>query len=271
MANRRSGRAEREIVGVIPAAGRAARISPLPCSKEVYPLGFRPAPDGTGLRAKVAAHYLLEKMKFAGISKVYIVLRSGKWDIPAYFENGSALDLKLAYVITPSTPGPPYTVDEAYPFTKDAQVAFGFPDIVFPTEDVYVRLLTTQVRGAADLVLALFPARDPSHVDMVDVGPRGRVRQIVSKPAHSRLRYTWVAAVWTPVFSAFMHEHLSSRSPNHGKSNQELSVGEVFQAAIRAGITCEAAVFDDHRWIDIGRPEDLVRAVRWADRRVRRL
>ena len=29
-----------DIVGVIPAAGRGKRIAPLPCSKELYPVGF---------------------------------------------------------------------------------------------------------------------------------------------------------------------------------------------------------------------------------------
>jgi len=29
-----------EVVGIIPASGRATRIAPLPCSKELYPVGF---------------------------------------------------------------------------------------------------------------------------------------------------------------------------------------------------------------------------------------
>ena len=88
-----------EVVGLIPAGGKAARIAPLPCSKELYPIGLRPADDGHGSRPKVVSHYLLEKMRFAGITKAYIVLRPGKWDIPAYFGDGALLNIDLAYLM----------------------------------------------------------------------------------------------------------------------------------------------------------------------------
>jgi len=30
------------VVGLVPATGRATRITPLPCSKELYPIGLGP-------------------------------------------------------------------------------------------------------------------------------------------------------------------------------------------------------------------------------------
>lgn len=73
-------------IGLIPAAGQGSRIAPLPGSKKLYPIG-QVATDGS-LRPKVC-HYLLESMRLAGIGKTYVLLRSGKWDIPAYL--GDAL------------------------------------------------------------------------------------------------------------------------------------------------------------------------------------
>jgi glucose-1-phosphate thymidylyltransferase len=69
-----------DIVGLIPAAGQGTRIGLLPCSKEVYPIGYDQCREG---RPNAVSHYLLEKMQSAGIKKVYIILREGKWDIPA--------------------------------------------------------------------------------------------------------------------------------------------------------------------------------------------
>ena len=69
-----------DIVGLMPAGGQAMRIAPLPCSKELYPIGFRLIAEDGSLRPKVACHYLLEKMQLAGINKVYIILRDGIWD-----------------------------------------------------------------------------------------------------------------------------------------------------------------------------------------------
>jgi glucose-1-phosphate thymidylyltransferase len=89
----------REVIGLIPAGGQAMRIAPLPCSKELYPVGFSSMNSGQEMRPKVACHYLLEKMRLAGIKKIFIVLRGGKWDIPAYFRDGAAFDVHLAYLM----------------------------------------------------------------------------------------------------------------------------------------------------------------------------
>jgi glucose-1-phosphate thymidylyltransferase len=86
-----------EVIGLIPAAGLASRLSPLPCSKELFPIGFKASSRGHNLNPKVVCHYLLEKMRLAGITNAYIVIREGKWDIPAYFGDGSILDMHLAY------------------------------------------------------------------------------------------------------------------------------------------------------------------------------
>ncbi len=107
------------LIGLVPAGGKATRISPLPLSKELYPVGFRGDVDDikknnqlnqAKLRPKVVSHYLLEKMQLAGIDKAYFILRPGKWDIPAYFGDGAMLSMNLGYLIM----GLPYGV----PFTK---------------------------------------------------------------------------------------------------------------------------------------------------------
>src|SRR6266852_4220551 len=155
----------REVVGLLPAGGQATRIAPLPCSKELYPIGFRHVDGGRSVRPKVVCHYLLEKMRLAGISKTYIVLREGKWDIPAYLGDGTMLDMHLAYLLIRQSPGVLYTLDQAYPFVQDALVAFGFPDIIFRSDDAFLRLLARQTATKADLVLGLFPAGQPQKWD----------------------------------------------------------------------------------------------------------
>ena len=64
-----------DIVGVIPAAGWATRIAPLPFSKEVYPIGFSTADNHYTIPPKVVCQYLLESLQLAGIDKAYVVLR----------------------------------------------------------------------------------------------------------------------------------------------------------------------------------------------------
>jgi len=260
---------QREVIGLLPAGGQATRIAPLPCSKELYPVGFRPVNGGRSLRPKTVSHYLLEKMRLAGVTKAYIVLRKEKWDIPAYLGDGAMLDMHLAYLMMRVPFGAPYTLDQAYPFVQDALVAFGFPDIIFEPDDAFVQLRARQITTNADVVLGLFLTHQPQQMDMVDLDDNGRVRRIVIKPAQTDLCYTWIIAVWTPVFTRFMHEYLAAvprvgpdNSGNHVPEQRELYVGDVIQAAIRNGLQVQAVLFPDNTCLDIGTPDNLVNIVR---------
>lgn len=259
---------DREVIGLIPAGGQATRISPLPCSKELYPIGFRYHEDGS-IRPKVVSHYLLEKMRLAGIRKAYFVLRPGKWDIPAYFGDGNLLDMHLAYLTVRLPFGVPYTLDQAYPFVKDAIVALGFPDILFQPDDTFKRLLSRLHASRTDVVINLLPFEHPQKGGMVDFDSEGHVRLIIDKPAQSDLRYSWCAAVWQPTFTEFLHQYLAaieetrSREQFADRPRREIPIGDAIQAAINDGLRVEAEIFDgESPYLDIGTPEDLMRAVR---------
>ncbi len=261
---------ESEVIGLIPAAGEARRIAPLPLSKELYPIGFRSVDETQNLRPKVVCHYLLEKMRLAGITKAYIILRSGKWDIPAYLGDGAMVDMSLGYLMMGLPFGVPYTLDQAYLFVQKAIVVLGFPDILFQPDDVFTKLLVRQVTSKADVVLGLFPTAQPQKAGMVDFDTEGRVRLIKEKPKQTDLRYMWGVAVWTPVFTSFLHEYLvtieanrqQNQAGNYPSKEQELAIGDVIQAAINTGLQVQAEVFTDGEYLDIGTSEDLVRAVR---------
>jgi glucose-1-phosphate thymidylyltransferase len=258
----------REIIGLIPAAGTASRIAPLPCSKELYPVGFRSVDSDGSLRPKVVSHYLLEKMRLAEITKVFIILRDGKWDIPSYFGDGKMLDMDLAYLMMDLPYGAPFTLDQAYPFVQNAIIALGFPDIVFQPENAFVRLLAKQKESNANIVLGLFPTSHPHKTDMVDLDDNGRVRSIQIKPDKTHLIYTWQIAVWTPRFTRFMHDYISDqeRSFENNRDIKELFVGDVIQAAMQNNMEIDTVLFEDGNCLDIGTPEDLIKAVRTTSR-----
>lgn len=271
MTNRnRDKKNHQEVIGLIPAGGRAIRIAPLPCSKELYPIGFRQVEKDGSLRPKVICHYLLEKMRLAGITKSYIVLRDGKWDIPAYLGDGKMFNMSLAYLTMRLSFGVPYTIDQAYPFVKHAIVALGFPDILFQPDNVFLQSLNRRTETNADIVLALFPTDNPQKWDMIDLDEKGQIRQFVIKPSQTHLRYTWTTAVWTPIFTHFMHKYLvaiqKGTEGNNICSNTseqpELFVGDVIQAAIHEGLRVEGVLFPRGTCLDIGTPEDLIKAVR---------
>lgn len=260
-----------EVVGLIPAAGQAKRLQPFPCSKELFPVGFT-TDIQTGMpRPKVAAHYLLEKFHAAGISKTFIIIREGKWDIPNYFQEGQGIGLSLAYLVIPGSAGPPDTLDRAYPFIAQNRIAFGFPDILFGPSDAYARLIEHQERTEADVVLGLHRIEDARTWDMVDSDKDGWVREIVMKPASTTLTFGWCFAVWTPVFSEFLHRFLRADETKRtmseltSKANDpggDLAVGVVLQAALKAGLRVQSVKFPQDSYLDIGTLENLAKAVR---------
>jgi glucose-1-phosphate thymidylyltransferase len=104
---------------------------------------------------------------------------------------------------------------------------------------------------------------------MVDSGADGKVSQIVIKPRRTQLRHTWGVALWTPVFSRFMHEYLAVAG-KFGTQQPELFMGDVVQAAIGEGLRVEAVHVSDEPFLDIGTPDDLIRAVRRGAKSERR-
>ena len=73
----RDGGPFQEVIGLVPAAGQGTRISPLPCSKELYPVGFRQVDEKGTVQPKVVCHYLLEKMRAGELPTTISMLMMG--------------------------------------------------------------------------------------------------------------------------------------------------------------------------------------------------
>ena len=240
----------REVVGLVPAAGRAKRLMPLPCSKEVYPVGFTQLQSGEP-RARVASDHLFEKFSRAGATRAYVILRDGKWDIPAYFRDGQTVGTALAYLVIEGSLGPPDTLDRAYPFVTSASIVFGFPDILFGPDDVFDRLLVRLHESNADVVLGLHVAHDVTQADMIGIDGEGRVQSFLLKPTFTDLGTTWVSAVWAPTFTEFMHLFMiqekrrlheggetTPAKNRYGRidAQGDLPLGAVIKAAVEQGL-----------------------------------
>ena len=243
-----------DMIGLVPMAGRATRLDPLPSSKELLPVGFRRLPDGT-LRPKVVSHYLLETFRDAAIGKAVMVLRPGKWDIPAYYRDGGAFGLELAYTLAKLPYGVPYTLDSAYAFVEGMYVAVGFPDIIYEPRDAFRHLRERLDATRADIVLGLFPADAPERSDMVAIDRDGGVRDIVVKPLETDLSLSWGLALWSPRFTTFLHAHLEALALEGDAP--EVQLGPIFLAAQRAGLRLQSFVFETGTFLDIGTLQGL--------------
>ncbi len=242
-----------DVIGIIPACGKAERLSPLPCSKEIYPVGLQYSDHFKKFFPKVICDYLLEYFEKAEIANVHFIIRSDKQDIPEYFKKRVDIPLKIFFSEMDHSPGTPFTIDSIYDITRDKITALGFPDILIKPATAYHNVLTRLMKTDFDVVLGLFPIETKYSWDMVEFN-QTTVEKIIIKSPETVLEFGWTIAIWKPSFTAFMHEYLKQIQP---LDCQELYVGNVIQAAISAGLKVGYELFDSGACIDLGKPEDL--------------
>jgi glucose-1-phosphate thymidylyltransferase len=247
-------------VGVIPSGGMATRLAPLPCSKELLPIGFRPTPSGP--RPKVVASYLLDSFTEAGVRDVFWLLDRGKTDVMSYFGSGAAFGTRLAYVAIDSSPSVVHTVDGARAFLRDRPVLFGFPDIIFEPKALVRRVWERLRSGGADVVLGAVRAPPEQIADRVLVGPGGRALEVRVKPLDSTWSDVWLVAAWTPGFTRFLHSWLAEQQGGtEAPLRSELHMGHAVQAALTTGMSIFVETFHDGSFIDAGTAAGLASAL----------
>lgn len=250
-------------IGVIPAAGRARRLGRLPCSKEILPVGIRPAQTSeTGRPIRVAIDAALDAFRMADIHDIVIVLSPSKLDVPAYLGDGGLWGLRIEYAYIEDSPGSPFSIDQARSIVGERPVALAYPDIRFRPVDAIARLRRSIGETGADLTLALVPSDAGHKVDLVRFDKGGRITGLDIKPGRGQSGWTWISAVWGPRFTDFLGcqvARISGRGENWRLQERELHVGDVVHAACKAGLDARALRFPDGSAVDIGTAEDLAR------------
>lgn len=251
-----------EIVGVLPAAGHARRLgTTVQSSKELLPIV-----DSQG-ETRPVSHFLLQQMVHAGCDRAIIVLRPGKWDIPATLGPLYQAQLPLAYCTIEDSWGPPFTVAEALPFARGAAVATGFPDILIDPPDAMTQVIHKLRTSQADVVVATFDASKKDGCDLCVADADNRVRQIAPKeqnPPWQENSQTWLLAAWRPSFTEFFTTTLTTfaaeMSSAPPESKRDLPLGAIMSKALSAGYQIQRVHFPAGRFLDIGSPERLTQA-----------
>jgi glucose-1-phosphate thymidylyltransferase len=237
-------------IGLVPAAGQALRLGPIPSSKEILPVA------GTN-RMEPSCSSLLRQFRAAGADRACIIIRPGKWDIPDALGNGNRYGITIAYSVIPSSRGVPYTLDAAYEWVKESEVLAGFPDILIKPENALATLAEKRGATDAEVMLGLFPSTHPEKVDMVACNEMGNVNTIIIKDANCSLRECWLLAAWGPLFTEFLHDWITRQGDTE---HAEPYLGDVFRDALSTGLKINAHRFSCGEYLDIGTPDDLKKA-----------
>jgi dTDP-glucose pyrophosphorylase len=215
------------VVGVLPAAGHAARLQPLAGSKELLELAGRPVLD-----------YAVERMRAGGAAEIRIVTRPDKGDVRTH-----AHELGLTVV-----DAEPETLAESIAtgadgLAADDVVLIDLPDSVWEPVDGLAALVEALEPGT-DAVLAVFRSTEPERGDVVEVDRDGAVHSVSVKPSEPAGDLVWGAVAARASALRSLRRH-----PDPGQLFDELAHGGRVRAVRFPG-----------EFIDIGTKEALARA-----------
>lgn len=222
------------VVGLIPAAGRATRLQPIPCSKEVLPVRGRPVID-----------HLMERMRAAPCDELRVVTRPEKEDVIAHAARRGAVVLRerpgsLAESLLAGVAG----------LAPDDVVLIGFPDSIWEATHGFATTLRLLEEGWS-VALGLFESSDLRRYEPVVADADGRVTAIEFKPEHPSSSWLWGCAATT---AGVLRGLAGWDEP-----------GIYFDSLAHAGKVGAERL--EGRYIDMGTPEGLAEAsdVRPAD------
>jgi glucose-1-phosphate thymidylyltransferase len=167
------------VVGVVPAAGRASRLQPLDCSKELLPVGGRPVMD-----------YVIKRMRAVSPAEVRVVTRREKRDVVARAEELGAT-VVLARPATLSASVLAGTDDLA----AEDVVLLGFPDTIWEPVDGFATLIRSLQEGS-EAALGLFDFDEPERCDVVTLDEAGAVTHVTARPRVPPSNLVWGCAAF---------------------------------------------------------------------------
>lgn len=176
---------EARIWGIIPAAGVGSRIQPLAFSKELLPVGTRI--DGQSERPRAVCEYLVDRMLYAGATRLCFVISPNKSDILTYF-GGELGGASICYALQSNPAGLCDALFTPLPFlAPDDEVLIGLPDTIWFPEDGFLALPEQRFS------MLLFPVEQPEFFDAVVFGTDWLIQEIQVKNSEASSRWIWGA------------------------------------------------------------------------------
>lgn len=225
------------MLGIVPAAGAAARLQPLAFSKEMLPVGSTFDERGVE-RPKAVSEFLVERMIAAGADRICFVISPDKADIIPYYARHPAAR-RFCYVVQECPNGLCDALFRGlHVMREDEDVLIGLPDTVWFPESGF-RLLP-----AGELAFLLFPVDDPRRFDAV-VTRGQQVLEIQVKVERPNSHWVW-GAFRMPA-SVFEALHILWQEPDRRDEYVGTLVNEYLRRGGRAN-----AVHAGERYYDVG-------------------
>jgi glucose-1-phosphate thymidylyltransferase len=225
------------IWGIVPAAGLGTRIQPLAFSKELLPVGTRS--DGRTEHPRTVCEYLLDRMLWAGATRICFVISPAKTDIMNYF-GGKLGGAAICYAIQPNPNGLCDSIFTALPFiSAHDEVLIGLPDTIWFPQEGLAYLPDRQFS------FLCFPVGRPALFDAVVTDNEGFVQEVQVKQPNPTSPWIWGALKLPGAELAKLYDLWRSR----GQEDQYL--GTLVNAYIAGGAKVQA-IKHGETYVDVG-------------------
>jgi NDP-sugar pyrophosphorylase family protein len=217
------------------AGGKGTRLLPYTA---VLPKPLLPVGDAPVLER------LLRQLHAAGLRRLRLAVHHHRQLIEAYFGDGGALGLDIAYIVEDLPLGTCGAVSLVLDGMSDDFLLLN-ADLV--TDLDFAALRAHHRTRGADLTMAVQPRRVTQDFGVVEIDPQGAVTALREKPS----------AVHHLVMGAYVLRREAVR--RFLPPGQRIDTPDLVAALLAGGLRVEAFVTDG-LWLDIGRPEDYARA-----------
>lgn len=245
----------REYVGVVPAAGIASRLSPSRYLKELLPVAYLVDDQTSTARPVPVISLSLRALSEAGVEKCVVTISERKPELMRYLGDGSDFQLQLAYVQQSTPSGLAVAVSLATAWIRNCYSCMLLPDTIVHPCKAMSNLRQVMDREDLDLVLGVFATEVPEQLGPVRFDADGRVREVLDKPAFTDVHNTWAMAIWSPTFTALLHQTIADAA------GANRALGEIFNLAVQEGMKVKAVSFPHGSFVDIGTVKGLSQMV----------
>lgn len=228
---------------MILTAGEGTRMRPLTLTrpKTMLPISGKPI-----------LQYNIESIRDAGIDEIFLVVGYKKNVIKKYFADGKEFGVKLSYLIQEKQLGTAHAIGKGKNVIDEEFIVVNGDVITDP--NLIKEVINYYERNTPDTLLLLTKVKDPSSFGIVELED-DKVKNIIEKPkpeeAPSDLANAGIY-IFNPIIFNYIEK--TQKSPRG-----EYEITDSIMMEIKDGIDVRGFV-SKKRWIDIGRPWELLNA-----------
>ncbi|HLC45696.1 MAG TPA: sugar phosphate nucleotidyltransferase [archaeon] len=238
---------ERNVIGLIPAAGSGVRLYPFSKAvpKEMYPV-----------LGKAVIEHAVENLKAGGIDKIYVIVGHKKGALMDYLGDGSFFDAKISYLYQLKPKGPGHAILQARDWVSSTFLTLFGDSFIEPKEEI-TRLIDFHFEEKPIATLLLFETPTSEGYGVAKLSLKGTgavIGKVKEKPgkseaaefAHNGKYYAMCGAY---VFDPRIFDFIARVKPG---VNGEIQITDAVALALEEGEKVCGVVLKG-KYIDMGK------------------